>query len=155
MKYLIISLALFLSACSVKNYEHTASKVIIIKSPHIKFADLGFIRNSSDAIEVELFVAGRVVEKIAINHLICVSDGCMSKSGFNTEYLHQSYPDDLLQNIFLGKTIYKAQNRVQRDDGFEQNIEDENVKILYRVNSGEIYFKDSKNKIIIKIKDTE
>ena len=157
MKYLplLILITFLLVGCSLKDYKHTSSKIIIIKSPQIKFSDLGFIRHSGDAIELELFVAGKVVEQISINHLICVSDGCMSKSGFNKEYLHNSYTNEILQNILLGKTIYNAQNKIQTDDGFEQNIENEDVNITYRVNSGEIYFKDRKNKIIFKIKDTK
>jgi len=157
MKYLplLILITFLLVGCSLKDYKHTSSKIIIIKSPQIKFSDLGFIRHSDDAIEVELFVAGKVVEQISINHLICVSDGCMSKSGFNKEYLNKAYPGDILQNIFLGKAIYDAQNKIETDDGFEQIIKNKDVHITYRVNSEEIYFKDTKNKIIFKIKDTK
>jgi len=155
MKYLLIVFALFFSACSVKNYEVTQTKVIIIKSPKIKFADLGYVRNSGDSIELELFVASKAIEKISINHLICTSEGCMKKSSFNKEYLHHSYPSDILQNILLAKAIYDAKNRVQTESGFEQLIVDENVDIIYRVSENETFFKDRKNKIIFKIKDTK
>ena len=153
MKYLLLILTLLFSACSIKNYEHTESKLIIIKSPKIKFADLGYIRNSDRAVELELFVAGKVIEKISVNHLVCVSDGCMSKSGFNKDYLNAAYPDTILQNILLGHEIYDGKNRLKTADGFEQTLEDENVNIMYRVNSKVIYFKDRKNRIIFKIKD--
>ena len=155
MKLILVTFILLFSACSITNYTYSSPKIITIKSPQIKFSDLGFIRNTDDAIEVELFFAGKVAEQISINHLICIRDGCMSKSGFNKEYLHKSYPDDILQNIFLGKAIYNAKNRVQTDDGFEQTIKNKNVNIAYKVSSQEIYFKDSKNKIIFKIKDTK
>lgn len=151
----VIFFILFLSACSIKNYEHTSSKIIIIKSPKIKFADLGYIRNSDRAIELELFVAGRAVKKIEINHLICVDEGCMSRESFNSEYLHKSYPDELLQNIFLGLEIYSGEGKVKNSDGFEQNILREDLEIIYRVTSSTIFFKDRKNRIIFKIKDTE
>lgn len=155
MKYIFIIFSLIFSACSVKNYEHTQTKIIIIKSEKIKFADIGYIRNSDDSIELELFMAGKVIEKISVNHLICVSDGCMSKSGFNEEYLHPSYPNDTLQNILLGREIYGAKNRIQTESGFEQNIESEDVDIIYRVDVDSVFFKDRKNKIIFKIKDTK
>lgn len=77
----------------------------------------------------------------------------MSKSSFNEEYLNAAYPDDLLQNILLGYEIYDAKNRVNTLDGFEQNIEDENVNILYKISINTVYFKDTKNKILFKIKD--
>ncbi len=155
MKYLLIAFALVFSACSVKNYEITQTKIFIIKSPKLKFADLGYLRNSKKSIELELFTAGKAVEKITINHLICTSDGCMTKSSFNKDYLNESYPSQILQNILLGQTIYDGKNRVQTQNGFEQKIEDENVNISYRVNSSVIFFKDKKNSIIFKIKDTK
>ncbi|MEN8304639.1 MAG: hypothetical protein ABFQ64_11295 [Campylobacterota bacterium] len=155
MRYLLLSFVLLFSACSLKDYEHTESKIIIIKSPKIKFADLGYIRNSDKAVELELFVAGKVIEKFSVNHLICVSGGCMSKSGFNEDYLNRAYPDEILQNILLGHEIYDGKNRVKTQDGFEQKIEDENVNIVYRVSSNTIFFKDRKNSIIFKIKDTK
>ncbi|MBU0720855.1 hypothetical protein KJ877_05890 [bacterium] len=155
MKYIVLVFTLLFSACSIKNYEHTHSKILIIKSPKIKFADLGYVRNSSKSIELELFVAGQSIEKITINHLICVREGCMSKGGFNTDYLHPSYPAELLQNILLGQSIYEGKNRVKSNEGFEQYIKDEEVDILYKVSSDTVYFKDKKNKILFKIKDTK
>lgn len=155
MKYILPIFILLFCACSVKDYEATQTKIIIIKSPKLKFADVGYIRNTSKNIELELFIAGKPVEKFTLNHLICTDDGCMSKSGFNADYLHSSYPDDILQNILLGKQIYGGENRVQSKLGFEQKIKNEYVNIIYKVNSSEIYFKDKRNKILFKIKDTK
>ncbi len=153
MKYILIAFTLLFSACSTKNYEITQSKIIIIKSPKLKFADLGYIRNSDKSIELELFSAGKAVEKITINHLICTSKGCMSRSSFNEEYLNLSYPSDILPNILLSRAIYNGKNRVQTLDGFEQRIKDEEVDIIYRVTPKSTFFKDKKNRIIFKIKD--
>ena len=154
MKYILLIFILFFNACSVKDYEFTQTKVIIIKSPKIKFSDLGYIRNSDESIELELFIAGKAVEKITVNHLICVSDGCMTKRAFNKDYLNVSYPDDTLQNIILANPIYESSNKISTVDGFEQYIKDENVDIRYIVKKNSIFFKDTKNKIIFKIKDT-
>ena len=144
---------IFFSACSIKNYEHTDTKIVIIKSPKIKFSDIGYVRHTSDAIELELFIAGHVFQKIHINHMICMNEGCMSKSSFNEDYLNESYPTTLLQNIILGHKIYGGKNLLKTDDGFKQLIKNSDVNIKYRVNSQEIFFKDSKNHIIIKMKD--
>ena len=146
---------LFFSACSVKNYEHTFAKIVIIQSPKLKFADLGYLRHSGESLELELFVAGRAIEKIRLNHLVCTSEGCMSKSSFNRDYLSAHYPDDILQNILLGHPIYEGKNRVQTQDGFEQSIETGHVEITYKVNPHAVFFKDKMNKIIIKINDTQ
>ncbi len=154
MQYLLlVVVTLFFSACSVKNYEHTQTKIIIIKSPKIKFADIGYIRNSDKAIELELFLAGQPIEKITVNHLICTSEGCMSKSGFNEEYLNRAYPDEIMQNILLGAEIYNGMNKIKTEDGFEQSVKTDRVNIIYRVNQKQIYFKDRKNSIIFKVKD--
>jgi len=155
MKYFFIPLLFFLSACSIKNYEHTSAKIVTIKSPKIKFSDIGYIRHTDDAIELELFFAGHVYKKIDMNRLICVDEGCMAKSSFNEAYLSKYYPVSLLQNIILGKKIYDGRNSLKQDDGFIQRIKTSEVNIKYIVNSREIYFKDSKNHILIKIKDTK
>jgi len=155
MKYILLIFTLILSACSVKSYEHTSSKIIIIKSPKLKFADLGYIRNSGKSVELELFVAGKAVEKNTLNHRVCTSEGCMDKRSFNKEYLSAAYPDDMLQNILLGRPIYAGLKRVQTADGFEQRVETQHVEITYSVNPHAIYFKDTKNKILINIKDME
>jgi len=153
MKYLLLFLTLFFSACSIKNYERNETKVIILKSPKIKFADTGYIRSTDKSIALEMFVAGQRVETIEINHLICIKSGCMSKSGFNAEYLHSSYPRDLLQNVLLGRVIYEGKNLVRTPEGFEQMIESSDVDIVYKKTVQQIYFKDRKNKILLKIKD--
>ena len=154
MKILLFAVALLFSACSTMHYEQTQPKLIIIKSPQLKFADLGYIRHTDDKVELELFVAGKAIEKITINYLICVNKGCMSRSGFNEDYLSEYYDDNLLQDVLLGHTIFDAKNRVQTQSGFEQKIVDNHMDITYRVDAKGIYFKDRTNKILIKIKDT-
>ena len=155
MRYLTLIFILIFSACSTKDYEHTQTKIVIIKSPLIKFADIGYIRNSGKDLSLELFMAGQRIQKIDINHLICVDEGCMSKSGFNQEYLYKGYPDDILQNILLGYPILDSKNLQKRSSGFEQRITTKDMKIVYKVSSKMIFFKDKQNKIIIKIKDTQ
>ena len=154
-KLLLLWLLLLLSACSIKNYEHSDSKILTIKSPQLKFSDLAFIRHSDDAVEAELFIAGKSIKKIAINYLVCVDEGCMSRSKFNAKFLNAAYPDNLLQNVLLGKPIYDGKNRLRGEDGYEQHIQTEDVNILYRVKAKSIYFKDRKNRILIKIKDIQ
>jgi len=155
MRTLLLVFTLLFSACSIKNYEQTQSKIIIIKTPKLKFADLGYLRNTDNAIELELFVAGKSIEKFTVNHLVCVNVGCMSKSGFNEEYLNAAYPDDLLQNILLGREIYAGEGSLKTEDGFVQQIKTKSVDIKYVVKSKTIFFKDRKNRIIFKIKDVK
>ena len=147
-----VSLLLF-GGCALKQYALSEPKVIVLKTPKIKFADTGYVRSTDNSVEIELFSAGQAVSSIAIDHLVCVKDeGCMSKSSFNEEYLNRAYPDAIMQHILLGKPIFEAQNLQQKEGGFEQYIQNESVNIIYRVNAKQIYFKDKHNKILIKIK---
>jgi len=153
VKYLLPLIFIVFSGCSIKNYEQSQSKIITIKTPLLKFSDLGYLKKSADAVRLELFVAGNNVQNISINHLICVDDGCMGKKSFNEEFLSSFYPEDILQNIILGRYIFDAQDVVKTPTGFEQKIVTQNVDIKYRVTDKEIYFKDKKNHILFKIKD--
>jgi len=155
MKYILLTFIILFTACSTKNYEITKTKIVIIKSPQIKFSDLGYLRNTNKDIELELFMAGKSIQKISINHLICVSDGCMSKSGFNKDYLNENYPDSILQNILLAKPIYDGKNLEKTQEGFIQHISSPHVEIVYKVTQNQVFFKDRKNHIIFKIKDTK
>jgi len=141
------------TSCSIKNYDINQSKIVIIKSPKIKFADLAYVRSTDKAVELELFIAGTAIEKIQINHLVCVRAGCMSKAGFNEDYLSEFYPNSLLQNIILGHAIYNGKNKIENGYAFTQIIQTENVNITYKVTPSMIYFKDKANKILFKIKD--
>ena len=152
---LLLLVTLIFTACSVSNYEKTQTKIIIIKSPKLKFADIGYLRNTGEKIELELFIAGKCIDKISVNHLICVSDGCMSKSSFNKEYFSPHYPEDLLQNILLSMPIYEGKNMVKTKDGFEQKIQEQHVEISYSVTPHAVVFRDKKNSIIFTMKDTQ
>jgi len=154
MKYLLITLLLLLSACTLKQYDVTETKVIVLKTKMLKFADLGYLRHNGDALELELFVAGKSVFSVSIDYLICTDGGCMSKKAFNEAYLHKSYPDTLFEKVLLGLPIYNAQNYQIIKDGFEQKVLNDFVDISYRVTSKITYFKDRKNHILLKIKES-
>jgi len=158
MKYFFVSvIILFLTACSIKNYEHTETKILTLKTPKIKFSDIAYLRhNDDDELELELFIAGHVFKKITIDHLICVSDeGCMSKNSFNAQYLTKAYPQNILQNILLGRKIFEGKNLKKSSSGFTQLISTQDVDIKYIVKQEVVYFKDRKNHILLRIKDTE
>ncbi|QOP41981.1 hypothetical protein [Sulfurimonas marina] len=155
MKYLLIFLVLFFSACSVKQLEKS-SKMVVFKTKNIRFSDLGYIGEGKESVEIDLYVVGKAFKKISIDGMICIEgEGCMRKSSFNEEYLSSSYPDDLLKNVFLGKPIFEQKNLLRTDIGFVQIIQSNGVDIVYKVELNEIYFKDRKNKILIRIKDVK
>ncbi|MEA3521908.1 MAG: hypothetical protein U9R50_02955 [Campylobacterota bacterium] len=141
-----------LSACSVKEYHKSEAKIVLLKTPKIKFSDTGYLRYNGDALELELYSGGQPIKHIKMNHLICVDEGCMTKSSFNAEYLSSHYPDDLLLHVSQGEPIFKNTNLKTTDLGFEQKFKNDNYNIIYRVQSNEIYFKDRINHILIRFK---
>ncbi len=146
-------LILLFSGCGARPFVKTDVATIIMKTPKIKFADTGYVRSNNDLVALELFSAGQVVGKIEIENMVCVEGkGCMTKSSFNAEYLSAMYPDDILENILRSKPIFMGINLEQTDEGFEQRIDDNVVDIRYTVREHQIYFKDRKNSVLIKIK---
>lgn len=155
IKYFSLIFLLLFSACSVQPTTKS-SKMLTMKTKQFRFSDLAYISQTSDALEIDLYVVGKAFKKISIDTMVCVEgEGCMRKSTFNEQYLSSAYPDDLLKNIFLGKPIYEGKNMFKTDNGFMQDILEKDVDIAYGVNSEEIYFKDRRNKIVIKIREVK
>lgn len=145
---------LLLGGCSAKHYETSEPKMIVLKTPKLKFADTGYIRSGGNNVEVELFAAGMSVEKISIDREVCVSEGCMSEEKFVKEYLYPDYPRDTMRNILLGKDIFDGKGKEEMCDGrLFQFVRDDEMDIIYRRGKGEVYFKDRLNNLMIKITD--
>ena len=154
--FFILWASLFLlSGCTAKKYEKNESSLIIIKTPQIKFADLGYIRKNRDEVRVDLFTAGQLIQSIEINNIVCVDDGCLTKSAFNTDYLHPSYPDDLLLDVLLARPIFDKASLEKTEMGFIQKLKSTEYNIVYRIENGNIYFKDKLNGLLIKISKTK
>jgi len=144
-----------LVGCAPKKYEKHESRLINIKTPKLKYADLGYLRHDQDEVRMELFVAGQLVQSIEIDSLVCVDEGCLSKSAFNKEYLHHSYPDDLLLDVLLARPIFEKASMQITDEGFIQKLKSTPYNITYKIENGNIYFKDKQNRLLIKILKTK
>ena len=155
-RFFILWASLFLLAgCAPKKYEKNESRLIIIKTPKLKYADLGYLRRDGDEVRVELFVAGQQVQSIEIDSLICVNEGCLNKSAFNREYLHPAYPDDLLLDVLLARPIFEKASLQRTDAGFMQKLKTTQYNIVYKIENGDIYFKDKQNGFLIKLTKTK
>jgi len=134
-------------------FVHSDAATVVLKSPKLKFADTGYLRSNDEMVVLELFSAGQAVARIEVAKLICVEgEGCMRKSRFNADYLSAHYPDTLLENVLRSRPIYGGRNLVRNSGGFEQMIVDGKVEIEYRVTARQIYFRDRKNSVLVKIK---
>ena len=147
-----LALLFALSGCSFKEYNNSQAKLITIKTPTLKFSDIGYFRSDETSVQVELYTSGIAVQKFEIERYVCTNDGCLSKNAFNEDYLSGYYPDELLKNVLLKKPIYSGRNLEKNDNGYSQHIVDEDVNITYKVLKDSMRFQDSKNHILIKFK---
>lgn len=150
-----VSLLIFLmGGCATKHYSISTPKMIVIKSPKLKYADMGYLRYEGDAVEMELFTAGVAVEKISIDKQVCVSAGCMSEEAFVKEYLYKDYPSDTMRRILQGEPIFGGNGTSESCGGVKfQNIRNDEMDIVYRRSPSQTYFKDRLNGLMIKISD--
>jgi hypothetical protein len=144
-----------LSACMPKTYTKEHSAFILLKSPYLKYADMGFIYENSKEMKVEIYSNGQAVMNLELlEEKICLSTfKCMDKQSFNKMLLSASYPKDLLHHVFGAKAIFGGKNKKSIPRGFEQDIFAKGLyDISYKVRQGFVSFEDSFNDIKIKIK---
>ena len=148
---------LILDGCSSKNLinkKNQESAFIVLKTPTMRYADMGFIYKSDSFVKVEIYSMGQPVVNLDINGMnVCMSTfKCMEKKDFNAKMLSSTYPDTLLENIFQSKPIFDGENLEKDSKGFNQNIVKKGqYDINYSVQGNKTKFKDRKNRIIIGI----
>jgi hypothetical protein len=152
---LLLGTMLLFNACTAQPKKEE-SAFIVLKTAGMKYADMGFIKDSGSKLEVEMYAAGQPLLNIEINAVnVCMSTfKCMEKHDFNRRVLHASYPETLLENIFKSKPIFNSKNLEKTTDGFTQKIKKDGMyDITYTVISGERKFRDTINKILIKVRE--
>ncbi len=154
--FLALAILSLFTACVGMKPKKEESAFIVLKTPKIRYADMGFVTASPSDVKVEIYGAGQPLMKLEIGGLnICMSKfKCMDKEAFNERVLSGAYDKDLLENIFRGEPIFKGENIEKRkDSSFSQKLTKEGVyDISYSVNQKERVFKDKLNKILIKVR---
>ncbi len=142
----------FVLGCSIKvPMERSQSVSVLIKSKKMRFYDIGFIRSNSKQVNLQLFNGGVAILDLDIKDDTCINKICYKRQSFNIDFLGYKYYDDFLKDIIMQKPIYNGKNLKLHVDGFTQNISTSHYDIYYKVGKNETYFKDSANKIVIKI----
>jgi len=152
---LILGILLLLQACASRPYLKENSALIVFKTPTFRYADMGFIYENNNEIKAEIYASGQALMTINIGkESVCMSLlECMSRENFNKNVLSSLYPNEILDNIFRGKAIFKKKNLQKNRNGFTQIIVKQNkYNIHYSVLNNEITFRDTINSILIKIK---
>lgn len=154
MKISFILLALFFfSGCSFKEKTLSSEPLhVTLKNNSFKISDTGFINKKEDSYNLQVFSAGTVVLDLKIyKDSICSDFGCTNKRSFNQEFLGYEHYESLLEDILEFKPLYEKDFK-EDEIGFIQILKDENFNIIYRVNKKSVHFKDTKNKVLLKIK---
>jgi len=150
MTYLIF----FLSGCATRDITKQDSAFIVLKTPAMKYADMGFIAKGDDFVSLQIYSNAQPLVKIEItNNKICMSKfKCLSKQNFNSRFLDASYPDDILEKILLGEVIWDGIGFQKKPQGFVQNIHNATQsQIFYSVLGNQIDFSDTIRNITIKV----
>jgi hypothetical protein len=152
------AMLLIISGCTgkqlIKKYNQE-SAFIVIKTPTMRYADMGFIYKKTDLVKIEIYASGQPLLNLDINPLnVCMSTfKCMEKKDFNKKMLSSYYPDTILENIFRAKPIFDKKNLEEKSNGFTQKIQkDKEYDISYSVNKDKRTFRDKINKIVIKVR---
>lgn len=154
-KYLFLGVVLwFVWGCSNVDYTQQYSAYIVLKTPHLKYADMGFIYENSQRLKVEIYSNGQVVTALKIGKdSVCMGTmSCLSKKAFTRRFLSLEYPDEMIGQIFRGEAIFGGRNKIQKRNGFTQKcIKHGKYHIEYTVFNKQILFRDTINKILIKV----
>ena len=155
-KMAVLFIAGFLfSACAPKEYATQNAAYILFKTPTFKYADMGFVYENDNEIKVEIYGSGQPMMSLEISRpSVCMSLlKCMSKSAFNKEVLSDTYPEDILENIFIGKPLFGGFGLERKGGGFTQKIiKKDKYSIEYTVLNKQIVFHDRINSILIQVK---
>lgn len=123
-----------------------------IKTPKLKYADSGFLKQSQNTLHVELYSVGVPILSLHVNNSTCINKICYKNEQFNLQFLGYMYEKNMLKNILLKEPIYGGKNYKKTEHGFTQNITDKYKNIYYNVDKNSTTFRDKSNKILIKIK---
>ncbi|BCD67421.1 hypothetical protein NitYY0918_C0312 [Nitratiruptor sp. YY09-18] len=143
---------LLLSGCVSKQIQRSEPVSFVFKTPVLKIAASGFLQKGR-IIKLQGYDAGQPILELILAKRVCINSKCMSYAMFNKRVLYPAYPPFIIRNIVTGKPIFNGQNLEKRGDGFVQEITSKQFAIIYRVKKDVIYFKDRKNRILIKIKE--
>ena len=142
---------LLLSGCAVKDFDTKYSSHITIRAEGLRYSDMGFIYESNREVKAQIYSLANPVFTLRMHGNICINRACYNYERFNREYLHPSYPDRLINDLFRKRPIFDEKNLVTTKEGFTQKIRSNQYDIIYSVTKDSMRFEDKKNRILIQI----
>lgn len=151
LKYIFLILFL-LQSCAIKQpVIATKSVQVVLKTPMLRYFDVGFVNYLKNAINIELYNVSVPILELFVGKKTCINKICYDKTQFNIQFLGYKYYPDFLSDVFLKKPIYNAKNLINTQGGFKQSLHVDGVMIEYEVDKNFVKLVDKKHKNIIKI----
>jgi hypothetical protein len=152
--FFISWLLMVLFGCAKPSFSAQESAYIVWKTPSFRYADQGFIYTAPEQMRIEIYGSGQALMRLDIEkEKICSSFlACTDRHTFNEKMLSRWYPESILEDIFNGRAIMHGEGMTQNRNGFTQNVRHgKKYEIHYSVLNNTILFRDTINKIFIKV----
>ncbi|WP_457594700.1 hypothetical protein [Hydrogenimonas sp.] len=152
--WLLPVLLLLLTGCSRRYYETPQPALIVLKSPKLRYADMGFLYRGENRIKIQIYTAGRPVFTLSVGERICLDGSCMSEAEFYRKFFGVAYPPGTLHAIFSKRAIFGGEGLLKKKGRSEQQIfEPGRFDIIYTFDATSARFRDRINHIVIKISE--
>ncbi|MDD3323515.1 MAG: hypothetical protein PHN38_00125 [Sulfurospirillaceae bacterium] len=149
-------LVLLFAGCSLKTEINSSQPYLIsLKNRHMAFSDAGFLNLADGYTNMQIFSTGALLLNLEVTHNVCLDGKCYDKLAFNRLFFDVEHYEELINDLLHMKPIFGGKNRVDIDGGFEQVLTLGDTHIVYRIQKGTLYFKDSKHGILMKLKPLE
>jgi len=150
----IAALVVLLGGCSPRLYERPQPALIVLKSPKLRYADMGFVYRGKGRLKMEIYTAGRPVFTLSVGKRVCLDGGCMSEAEFYRKFFGVAYPQGTLHAILSKRPIFEGEGLLKKNGRSEQQIfEPGRFDIIYTFDATSSRFKDRINHILIKISE--
>ncbi|MDD4505267.1 MAG: hypothetical protein PHE60_02705 [Sulfurospirillaceae bacterium] len=152
--HVMIFIILLLSGCATKiPIISSDTYLITIKNKQMALSDTGFLNHGKDYINVQIFSVGAVLFNLEVQENVCLDGRCTSRMEFNKLFFEYPHYEAMINDILEMKPLYDGKNKVTIEGGFEQELDLLGSHISYKVQGKSLSFKDSKNGILIKLKE--
>lgn len=145
---------LLLTGCATKvPITSSDTYLISIKNKQIALSDTGFINHGKGYTNVQIFSAGSILFNLEVQDDVCLDGRCTSRIEFNKLFFEHPHYEAMISDVLEMKPLYDGKNKVTIEGGFEQELDLQNSYISYKVQNKALTFRDSKNGIVIKLKE--
>ncbi len=141
--------------CAIKQpYSVSKPYHVVIKNRDLALSDTGFIKKDSSRLNLQLFSAGSpLLDLIVYKDRVCRDLLCMNKLAFNKKFFGYKHYESFVDDLFNFLPLYEKKNIKKTKNGFTQKLVSDYYDIFYKIKDGSLYFKDRKNRVLIKIKE--